>query len=76
MANPHPWPDLLDEHRSIVDLFEDMLESSTQTSEQLNARAQQLRDEAARTEVPGHREAALALADRYQQAAAARPVAR
>ena len=52
--------------------MDELLESTDQTPEQLLARAGELRSEAARSEIVGHREAALALADRYEAAAAAR----
>jgi hypothetical protein len=73
MADVKPWPEgLVDAHPEVVRLFEETLAETTQTSEELRARARELREEAARTDVPGYREAALALAHRYEQAAAAR----
>jgi len=48
------------------------LRESTQGAEQLRARAQELRTQAGQSEMMGTRNAALALADRYEQAAAAR----
>ena len=73
MTDVRPWPEaLVDAHPEVVRLFEETFAETTQTPEELRARARDLRDEAERTEILGHREAALALADRYEQAAAAR----
>jgi hypothetical protein len=44
-----------------------------QTPEQLQARAKELRAEAAEAEIKGIRDAALVLAERYEEAAARRP---
>lgn len=67
-----PWPDVSDEHRWAIELMEERFEQTTQTPDELKARAKQLRAEADRTEIPGYRDAALALADRYEVAAADR----
>lgn len=67
-----PWPEVSDEDRWAIELMEERLERTTQTPDALKARAQQLRSAAATTEVPGYREAALALAERYEEAAADR----
>lgn len=76
MSEVRPWPEGLDEHqRPILQFFEETLESTTQTSEQFRERARDMRKYAAHTEIRGHRETALALADRYEQAAAAHLVA-
>jgi hypothetical protein len=45
---------------------------STQSAEQLRSRAHELRAEAEQSDVSGIRNAALALAERYEQTAAAR----
>lgn len=52
--------------------MEELLEQTEQTPEQLSARARELRLEAGRSEIDGYRDAALALASRYEAAAAAR----
>ena len=52
--------------------MEERLEQTGQDPQELSARAEELRIQAAETEVEGFRDAALALADRYEQAAAAR----
>ena len=67
-----PWPEVADADRWLITLMEQLLDETSQSPEQLNARAQELRDEAARTEIDGYRTAALALADRYEHAAAMR----
>lgn len=70
----HPWPRIPEEHRWTIELMEERLRETTQTPAELRARASELRKEAAGTDVLGYRDAALALADRYEEAAAARVV--
>jgi ribosomal protein L17 len=67
-----PWPDIPDEQRWSLELMEERLERTAQPARELSARADELRTQAAQTDIEGYREAALALADRYEQAAAAR----
>lgn len=52
--------------------MEERLERTSQTPEELSARAQELRAQASATDLNGFRSAALALAERYDEAAAAR----
>jgi hypothetical protein len=66
------WPDLPDKHRWVLELMEERLEQTNQPARELAARADELRAQAAQTDIDGYRDAALALADRYEQAAAAR----
>lgn len=68
----HPWPDIPDKHRWVLEQMEERLEQTTQPPRELSARADELRAQAAQTDIEGYRDAALALADRYEQAAAAR----
>jgi len=68
----HPWPDVPEEHRWSIELMEELLELTEQPPRELSARAEELRAQAAQTDIEGYRDAALALADRYEQAAAAR----
>jgi hypothetical protein len=68
----HPWPDIPDEQRWSLELMEERLERTSQPPRELSARAEELRAQAAQTDIEGYRDAALALADRYEQAAAAR----
>jgi hypothetical protein len=56
--------------------MEGRLGESRQRPEDMRARARELRAEADRADVKGVREAKLALADRYEQAAEARRSAR
>jgi len=67
-----PWPEFPKRHRWAVELMEECLEQTTQTPGALVERAAELRGQAARTDIEGYRDAALALADRYEQAAARR----
>lgn len=68
----HPWPEIPDEQRWSIELMEELLEQTEQPPRELSARAEELRTQAAQTDIEGYRDAALALADRYEQAAAAR----
>jgi len=67
-----PWPELPDEDRWLIDELDRELRETTQSAEELRSRAGELRAEAERSEVKGIVDAALALADRYDQAATAR----
>ncbi len=67
-----PWPALQDEDRWLADAMESRLRDSTQSVEKLRARAQLLRAEAEQSDVKGIRDATLALAERYEQAASVR----
>jgi hypothetical protein len=67
-----PWPILPDEDRWLTEAMERRLGESTQSPEQLRSRACELRAEAEHSDVRGVRDAALALAERYEQAASAR----
>jgi hypothetical protein len=67
-----PWPPLLEEDRWLAELMDQRLRETTQSPEDLRARARELRSQAEQSEMKGARDAALALADRYEQAAASR----
>jgi hypothetical protein len=69
-----PWPDIPEEHRWATDLVEKQLQRSKRTPEELRARARELRTQATETQVRGVQRASLALAERYDEAAAARLV--
>jgi hypothetical protein len=71
----HPWPTLPDEDRWLTVAMERRLRETNQSVEELRARARELRVEAGQSDMKGTREAALALADRYEQAATARLLA-
>jgi hypothetical protein len=66
------WPELPDGDSWLTDVMERRLHDSTQSAEHLRARARDLRAEAEQTDVTGIREATLALAERYEQAATVR----
>jgi len=68
----HPWPDIPNKHRWSIELMEELLEQTEQPPRELSARAEELRAQVAPTDIEGYRNAALALADRYEQAAVAR----
>jgi hypothetical protein len=67
-----PWPVLQDEDRWLADAMERRLYDSARSTEQLRARARDLRAEAEQSDVKGIRDAALALAERYEHAATVR----
>jgi hypothetical protein len=70
MSSVRPWPDLPSDTHWTVEMFEEELEKTSDTPQELRARAAQLRAEAATSEFGRH--AALAMADRYEAAAVAR----
>lgn len=67
-----PWPVLQEGDRWLADAMERRLHDSTQSTEQLRARARDLRAEAEQSDVKGIRDAALALAERYEHVATER----
>lgn len=56
--------------------MEERLRTSDRTRDEMQARARELREQAEQSDVQGVRDAALALAERYEEAAAARLSAR
>jgi hypothetical protein len=67
-----PWPTLPDDDRWLTEAMERRLRESPQSPEQLRSRASELRAEAEQSDVLGVRDAALALAERYEQTASTR----
>jgi hypothetical protein len=67
---------LRDEDRWLIAAMEDRFRDSTQSPEQLQARARELRAQAEQSDIKGVRDASLALAGRYEDAAAGRLAAR
>ncbi len=61
-----------DEDRWLTEAMERRLRESSQSPEQLRSRASELRAEAEQSDVRGVRDAALALAERYEQTASER----
>jgi hypothetical protein len=76
MADVRPWPKLRDEDQWLTALMEELLAADDLDAEELRARAHQLRAEVLHRPADGDRDAALALADHYEQAAAARSTTR
>jgi hypothetical protein len=68
----HPWPNVPEEQRWAIEAMEERLAKTSRPPEALAARARELRDEAETSEIKGQRDAALAMADRYDEAAALR----
>ena len=56
--------------------MDEQLSNSTQSAAELRARAQELRAQAEHSDIQGVREASIALAERYEEAASARLPAR
>jgi hypothetical protein len=65
----HPWPAVAPEDQWAIDEMEERLADMGRDPDQRRARARVLRARAARTDIKGYREAWLALADRYEDAA-------
>jgi hypothetical protein len=63
------WPALRDKDRWLPEGMERRLRESRQSPEEMRARAHELRVEAQRSDVKGIRDAKLALAAQYDQAA-------
>jgi hypothetical protein len=69
---PRPWPVFPDEYRWTVEVMKELLAESDQSPEGMRARARELREEAEASKIKGERDAALTLADHYEEAAAVR----
>jgi hypothetical protein len=72
MSSVEHWPDVAPEARFFTEIMDELLATTTQTSEELLARARELRAQAVATDIEGYRVGALKLAARYEQTAAAR----
>lgn len=72
MMSVRPWPALRDEDRWLIAAMEERLHRDGQEPSELRARAGELRAQAERSDIQGVRDAALAIAERYENAAAAR----
>jgi hypothetical protein len=66
------WPTLNEEDQWLIGAMEQQLRESTQTPQELRTQARELRAEAEQTDIKGIRDACLALAAHYEQAAADR----
>jgi hypothetical protein len=68
----HAWPDVPDHLKWTIELMEEQLERSGRSPRELSGRAKELREQAAQTSIKGYQDAAVALADHYEAAAATR----
>jgi hypothetical protein len=66
------WPDVPEDLKWTIEFMEERLERSSRSPRELSTRAEELRQLGAQTEIKGYRDAAVALADRYEEAAATR----
>jgi len=77
MSSLDRWPQLTEDERWIAEHFEATFADPAVSSEDLRARAAELRDDAERAaDLPAVRRASLQMAERYEEAAAARPAVR
>jgi hypothetical protein len=72
MSSVEHWPDVAPEARWATEMMDELLATTTRSSEELLDRARELRAKAAATDIEGYRAGALKLANRFEQAAAAR----
>jgi hypothetical protein len=61
-----------EENHQMLKLMEELLAESSQSPGNMRARAAELREEAKGCRIKGERDAAMALADRYEETAASR----
>lgn len=66
------WPDLRNEDRWLTGAMEGRIHASDQSPDEMRSRARELREQAEQSDIKGVRDAALALAERYEEEAAAR----
>jgi hypothetical protein len=72
MSAVRPWPEVPSEARWVIEAMEEQLEETTATPQELATHARELRARAAAADNEGSRQAALAVAERYEQLAATR----
>jgi hypothetical protein len=72
MSSIEHWPDVAPEARWATEMMDELLATTTRSSAELLDRARELRAKAAATDIEGYRAGALKLANRFEQAAAAR----
>ena len=72
MASVRPWPNVAGEDQWVIELLEERFEETSLSPEQMRDRAKELRTQAERGRAGGDKDARLALADRYEEAAAKR----
>jgi hypothetical protein len=66
------WPNLRSEDRWLTGAMDGRIRASDQSPDEMRARARELREQAEQSDAKGVRDAALALAERYEEEAAAR----
>ena len=76
MASVRPWPKVAEEDQWVIELMEERFEKTPLSPEQLRVRAKELRMQAEQGRTGDDKDARLALADRYEEAAAKRLAAR
>lgn len=76
MKSVRPWPNVAEEDQWVIELLDERFEKTPLSPEQMRARAKELRTQAERGPAGGDKDARLALADRYEEAAAKRLAAR
>ena len=72
MKSVRPWPSVAEEDQWVIELLEERFEKTPLSPEQMRARAKELRAQAEGGPIGGDKDARLALADRYEEAAAKR----
>jgi hypothetical protein len=72
MKSVRPWPNVAEEDQWVIALLEERFTKTPLSPEQMRARAKELRGEAEGAPAGGDKDARLALADRYEEAAAKR----
>jgi hypothetical protein len=72
MGSVRPWPTVGEEDQWVIGFMEERFGKTPLSPEQLRARAQDLRTQAEQGRAGGDKDARLALADRYEEAAAKR----
>jgi hypothetical protein len=70
MPSIRPWPKVAGQDQWVIELMEERFEKTPLSPEQMRARAKELRAQAERGRAGGDKDARLALADRYDEAAA------
>lgn len=70
MASVRPWPKIGAEDQWVIELLEEQIENTPLSADELRARADELRADAEQGRAGGDRDAKLAIADRYEEAAA------
>ena len=76
MASVRPCPSVAEEDQWVIELLEERFEKTPLSPEHMRDRAKELRTQAERGPAGGDKAARLALADRYEEAAAKRLTAR